>query len=125
MEEYIYDEKNGLWYELSGEYYIPCLELPEEEQRPIGKYGRMRKRYLKEHRRGLYTNLLTTCELLKHLADIEEEAQDFMDNTVREMAKAEGVTEQLKAADQMEWVRRMNSIHNRAEEILLREVICG
>lgn len=125
MEEYIYDEKNGLWYELSGEYYIPCLELPEEEQRPIGKYGRMRKRYLKEHRRGLYTNLLTTCELLKHLADIEEEAQDFMDNTVREMAKAEGVTEQLKAADQMEWVRRMNSIHNRAEEILLREVIYG
>ena len=125
MEEYIYDEKNGLWYELSGEYYIPCLELPEEEQRPIGKYGRMRKRYLKEHRRGLYTNLLTTRELLKHLADIEEEAQDFMDNTVREMAKAEGVTEQLKAADQMEWVRRMNSIHNRAEEILLREVIYG
>lgn len=125
MEEYIYDEKNGLWYELRGEYYIPCLELPEEEQRPIGKYGRMRKRYLKEHRRGLYTNLLTTCELLKHLADIEEEAQDFMDNTVREMAKAEGVTEQLKAADQMEWVRRMNSIHNRAEEILLREVIYG
>ena len=125
MEKYIYDEKNGLWYELSGEYYIPCLELPEEEQRPIGKYGRMRKRYLKEHRRVLYTNLLTSCELCKHITVIEEQARDFMDITVREMAKAEGVTEELKAADQMEWVRRMNSIRSRAEEILLREVIYG
>ena len=123
MEKYIYDEKNGLWYELNGDYYIPCLELPEAETRPIGRYGRMRKRYLKEYRRGLYTNLLISCRLWTHLADIEEEAQDFMDITVREMAKAEGVTEALKAADQMEWVRRMNSIRHRAEEILFREVI--
>ncbi len=123
MEKYIYDEKNGLWYELNGEYYIPCIELPEEERRSVGKYGRMRKRYLKEHRKALYTNLLTSCKLWTHLADIEEEAQDFMEYTVREMAKAEGVTEALKATDQMEWVRRMNSIRNRAEEILFREVI--
>lgn len=95
-----------------------------EETRSIGKYGRMRKRYLEKHHRGLYTNLLTSCRLWTHLANIEEEAQDFMEYTVREMAKVEGVTEVLKAADQMEWVRRISNIRNRAEEILFREIIC-
>ena len=123
MEKYIYDEKNGLWYELSGDYYIPCIELPEAETRPIGKYGRMRKRYLKEHRRVLYTNLLTSCELWKYLADIEEQAENMFSRLVNEFAEKEGITEALKADNAMEWVQKMNNIRNRAAEVVNAEVI--
>ncbi len=122
MEKHIYDEKNSLWYQRDGDYYIH-LALPEEGTPPVGKYGRMRKRRLKEKRKGLYANLLLTGRMRTYLADIEGEAQDFMADTVRKMAQAEGVTEELKAADQTEWVRRMNSIRCRAEEILFQEII--
>ena len=97
--------------------------LDETERRHIGKYGRLRKRYLKEHRRALYTNLLLTGKLDQHLTEIDEACEDCMELIARQMAKREGVTEALKADDQMEWVRRMNSIRSRAEEIVLHELI--
>ena len=110
-------------YHKFGDYLIPNLVLPEEEQQPIGKYGRMRKRYLKEHRRVLYSNMLLEEKLFQHLAEIEESCMQRMNVLTSQMAKQEGVTETLKAADQMEWVRRMNTILNRAEEIILQELI--
>ena len=106
-----------------GDYLLPNLTIDESEQQPIGKYGRMRKRYLKEHRSVLYTNLLTTGKLDQHLAEIDETCEGRMELLTLQMAKQEGVTEARKASDQMEWVRRMNSIRNRTEEILLRELI--
>ena len=110
-------------YHKSGDYLIPNLVLPEEEQQPIGKYGRMRKRYLKEHRPVLYSNMLLKGKLFQHLAEIEESCMQRMNVLTSQMAKQEGVTETLKAADQMEWVRRMNSIRNRTEEIVLSELV--
>ena len=110
-------------YHESGDYLIPNLVLPEEEQQPIGKYGRMRKRYLKEHRPVLYSNMLLKGKLFQHLAEIDEACEERMELLTRQMAKQEGVTEALKASDQMEWVRHMNSIRNRAEEIVLSELV--
>ena len=110
-------------YHKAGDYLIPNLVLPEEEQQPIGKYGRMRKRYLKEHRPVLYSNMLLEEKLFQHLAEIDEACEERMELLTRQMAKQEGVTEALKASDQMEWVRHMNSIRNRAEEILLSELV--
>ena len=110
-------------YSQCGDYLIPNLALPEKEQPPIGKYGQMRKRYLKEYRRVQYTNLLFTGKLDLHLAEIDKACEERMELLTRQMAKREGVTEALKAADQMEWVRRMNSIRNRAEEIVLHELV--
>ena len=110
-------------YHKSGDYLIPNLVLPEEEQQPIGKYGRMRKRYLKEHRPVLYTNLLLSGKLVQHLAEIDGVCEERMELLTRQMTKQEGVTEQLKAADQMEWVRHMNSIRNRAEEVVLHDLV--
>ena len=106
-----------------GDYLIPNLVLPKEEQQPIGKYGRMRKRYLQEHRPVLYSNLILSCKLYQHLSEIDHACVDRMDLLTRQMADLEGVTEALKAVDQFEWVRRMNSIHNRAEEIVLSELV--
>ena len=102
---------------------LPNLTLPDTKEYVTGKYGHMRQRYLKKHRPILYTNLLTSCTLSEHLADIEEECSERMDSLVKAMAKQEGVTEALKAADQMAWVRRMNNIRNRAEEIVLNEIV--
>ena len=110
-------------YSKCGDYLIPNLVLPEEEQQPIGKYGRMRKRYLKEHRPVLYSNMLLKGKLFQHLAEIDEACEERMELLTRQMAKQEGVTEALKASDQMEWVRHMNSIRNRAEEIVLSELV--
>lgn len=110
-------------YHKSGDYYLPNLVLEDTEVQPIGKYGRMRKRYLKEHRPVLYTNLLTSGRLDQHMAEIDEACEDRMKLLMQQMAKQEGVTEVLKATDQMEWVRRMNSIRNRAEEIVLSELV--
>ena len=110
-------------YHKSGEYYLPNLVLEETEAQPIGKYGWMRKRYLKEHRPVLYTNLLVTGELNRHLAEIDDACEERMDRLTQQMAKCEGVTEALKAADQMEWVRRMNNIRNRADEIILQDLV--
>ena len=125
MKKHIYDENNGLWYELIGDYYIPVLTLSSEEQRPIGKWGRMHREYLKEHRPILFNDLILSGQLWTYLADLNEQAQERLSVIVEQMKEAEGVTEDLKAADQMAWVGAMNSIRNRAEEIILREMICG
>ena len=123
-EKYIYNEKNGLWYELQGDYYIPCLELPaEKEERHIGVWGQRHRRYLKSHRRALYTSLLTSGKLNSYLADINRQAEELFSRLVKQMAGAEGVTEQLKADNQMEWVGGMNNIRNRAMEIVNSELI--
>ena len=123
MEKVIYDEKNGLWYELQGDYYIPCLKLPDEEQQPIGVWGQRHLQYIKAHRRGFYTTLLTKCELNRHLADVNKQAEDMFFRLVKQMAEREGVTEQLKADNQMEWVARMNNIRSRATEIVNHDII--
>ena len=116
-------EEMGGTYRQEGDYLIPNLALPDNGNYEIGKYGRMRLDYLKEHRKILYTNYLMEGTLSKHLSEIDQACNERMDNIVSAMAKREGVTEELKAADQMEWVRRMNNIRNRAEEIVLREVV--
>ena len=116
-------EEMGGTYRQEGDYLIPNLALPNDDNYEIGKYGRKRLDYLKEHRKILYTNYVTEGILSKHLSEIDQACNERMENIVSAMAKREGVTEELKAADQMEWVRRMNGIRNRAEEIILREVV--
>lgn len=123
MEQKTIFEQLGGTYSQQGDYMLPNLTLPDTKEYVISKYGHMRQRYLKKHRPILYTNLLTSCKLSEHLADIEEECSERMDSLVKAMAKQEGVTEALKAADQMAWVRRMNNIRNRAEEIVLNEIV--
>ena len=125
MKKHIFDESNGLWYELIGDYYIPVLTLSSEEQRPIGKWGRMHRDYLKEHRPILFNDLILSGRLWTYLANLNEQAQERLSLIVEQMKASEGVTEELKAADQMTWVEAMNSIRNRAEEIILREMIDG
>ena len=116
-------EQMGGTYRREGDFLIPNLVLPDTGDYQIGKYGRMRRRYLKEHRRVLYTNLLTSGNLRCHLAKIDQACNERIESIVSAIAEQEGVTEALKAADQMEWVRRMNSIRNRAEEIVLTELV--
>lgn len=111
-----------LTYTKVGDYYIPDL-IVAEEKRTIGKYGRLRKKYLQEHRSMIYSDMVLSDKLWQHLADVEEQAQQRMDVIIRQMKEAEGVTEELKAKEQMEWVRRMNSIRSRAEEIVLLEIV--
>ena len=123
MEKYIYNEQNGLWYELQGDYYIPCLVLDEEDSRPIGRWGRKYHRYIKEHRPVIYTTLLLSGKLNSHLAEIDNRATEMFDRLMKQLAEKEGITEQLKAHDQMAWVGAMNNIRNRAEEIVNAEVI--
>ena len=119
MKKHLYDESNGLWYELIGDYYIPVLILPSEEQRPIGKWGRMHREYLREHRPILFNDLILSGQLWTYLADLNEQAQRRLQSIIRQMQEAESVTEELKAADQMAWVGAMNSIRSWAEEIIL------
>ena len=123
MEKYIYNGNNGLWYELQGDYYIPCLVLDKEENHPIGMWGRKHLRYIKEHRPVLHTTLLLSGKLNSYLAEIDNRATEMFDLLVKQLAEKEGITEQLKAADQMAWVGAMNNIRNRAEEIVNAEVI--
>ena len=123
MEKVIYDEKNGLWYELQGDYYIPYLKMPEEEQQPIGVWGQRHLRYIKQHRKVLHLNLLTSGKLNGHLADIDKQAEDMFFRLVKQMAEREGVTEQLKADNPMEWVAQMNNIRSRATEIVNHDII--
>ena len=125
MKKHIYDESNGLWYELIGDYYIPVLTLSSEEQRPIGKWGRMHRDYLKEHRPIRFNDLVLSGQLWTYLADLNEQAQERLSLIIDQMKASEGVTEELKASDQMAWVGAMNGIRNRAEEIVLRELIYG
>jgi len=120
----IHDDNNGLDYVLVGDYYIPDLRLDEqEERRPIGKWGRMHLRYLKEHRPITYTELTFSGRMGTYLADLNEQAQERLELIIEQMKEAEGVTEDLKRRDQMGWVGAMNSIRNRAEEIVLTEIV--
>lgn len=123
MEKYEFDKNNGLWYELQGDCYLPCLKLPEEEQAYIGIWGQRHRRYLKEHRRVRYANLLTSGKMNAYLADIDKQAEKMYFRLVKQMAEREGVTELLKAKDQMEWIRRMNSIRSRVAEIVYTDLI--
>ena len=123
MEKYIYNEQNGLWYELQGDYYIPCLVLDEEDTKPIGMWGRKHLRYIKEHRKALYTTLLISGKLNSHLAEIDNRATEMFDQLFKQLAEKEDITEQLKAQDQLAWVGAMNNIRNRAEEIVNAELI--
>ena len=121
MEKYITDEKTGLKYELVGDYYYPCLEAPEAPK--VGRFGIMYHYYLRNHKRVTYSGLMLSGKLKEHIEDIDRQAEDMFSQLVDRMKQAEGITEQLKATNQLEWVRRMNSIRNRAEEIVKSEVV--
>lgn len=123
MENRIYDEKNGLWYEKQGDYYLPYLELPEEESKPIGIWGQRHLRCIKQHKRVFYANLLTSCKLNSYLANVDEQAENLFLRLVKELAEKENVTDKLKAENQMLWVQRMNRIRNRATESVNAELI--
>ena len=123
MEKYIFDKNNGLWYELQGDYYIPCLLLDEANTTPIGMWGRKHLRYIKEHRPALYTDLLTSGKVSSYLAEVDSRAKEMLELLVNQMAEKQGITEQLKVQDQITWVQRMNNIRNAAEEIILQELI--
>lgn len=123
MEKYKYGENNGLWYELQGDYYIPCLKLPDEEQVPIGVWGQRHHEYLRRNKRMTLSILQISGELNGYLVDIDQQAEEMFERLVKQIAAAEGVSEQLKAADQMAWVGKMNSIRNLANEIVNNELI--
>ena len=123
MEKYIYNNNNGLWYELQGDYYIPCLVLDEEDTQPIGMWGRKRLDYLKKHRQALYITLMVSGKLNSHLVEVDNQATEMFDRLMKQLAEKEGITEQLKAEDQREWVQCMNNIRNRAEEMVNAEAI--
>ena len=120
MEQYIYDESNGLWYERDGDYYIPCLKLPETN---IGIWGERYLTYIREYKKMLHTKLMVKGTLYTHLAEINKQAEEMFFELVKQMKEREGITEQLKADNQLEWVRRMNNIRHRANEIIYKELI--
>ena len=121
MQRFITDERTGIRYELIGDYYYPCLTV--EESSPLSKYGRLRKRYLREHKRVLYYTLLTSGKLYDHLAEIDTSACAMAEYLIKEMAKRQGVTEQLKATDMMKWVEMMNNIRACVDEIVLNDIV--
>lgn len=123
MDKYIYNEKNGLWYEVQGDYDLPCLKLPKEESRHIGVWGQRHLRYLKQHRKGLYSELLISGKLNDYLADIDRQAEEMFPRLVKQLAEKEGVTEALKAEKQMLWVQKMNSIRSAAMEVVSNDLI--
>ena len=122
MENKIYNEKNGLWYELQGDYYIHCLAIHDEEQK-VGVWGQRHLRYIKQYHKVRYANLLTSGKLNGYLADIDKQAENMIFRLVKQMAEREGVTEQLKADNQMAWIARMNNIRSRATEIVSHDII--
>ena len=124
MEKHIYNEQAGISYTLHGDYYLPDLALPDEEKGvEIGVWGQRHLRYIKQHRKVLYLNLLTSGKMNGHLANIDKQAEDMFSRLVKQMAEHEGVTEKLKAENQMEWVGRMNNIRSRAKEVINNELI--
>lgn len=124
MDKYIYDESNGLWYELQGDYYIPCLTLPtEKEHNPIGFWGQRHKRYLHEHKKAVYTTLLTSGKLNEYLVDVDKQAEERFERLVELMKQSQGITEQLKSENALEWAQRMNNIWACAKEIVEKEII--
>lgn len=123
MEQRIYNKQNGISYTLQGDYYLPDLKLPDEENKPIGLWGQRHAIHLKHNHKVLYMNFLTSGKLNDHLADIDVQAENMFSRLVKQIAEREGVTEQLKADDQMEWVARMSNIRSRATEIVNNEII--
>lgn len=123
MEKYIYNGNNDLWYELQGDYYIPCLVLDEEETQPIGMWGRKRLDYIKKHRQAVYMTLLVSGKLNSYLVEVDNQASEMFVLLMKQLAEKEGITEQLKAQDQLAWVGAMNNIRNTAEEIVNTEVL--
>ncbi len=123
MEKFIYDKNNGLWYELQGDYYIPCLKLPDEEQKEIGVWGMRHLEYIKQHRKAIYNRLQTECKLNSYLYDVNSQAEEMFETLINKFKQAESITEQLKAENQMEWVGRMNNIRSRVIEIVNKELI--
>ena len=124
MDKYIYDESNGLWYELQGDYYIPCLTLPtEKEHKPIGLWGQRHKRYLQEHNKIFYTTLLTSGKLNEYLVDVDKQTEERFERLVEQMKQSQGIPEQLKSENALEWVQRMNNIRACAMEIVNEEII--
>lgn len=122
MEKSLFEQMGGR-YEMQGDYLIPCLTLPPEEKQSIGIYGQRHLRYIRRYNRLLYTNLLTTCKLNSYLADIDEQAKDMFFRLVKEYADKQGVTEQLKEHEPLEWAQRMNNIRNAVEEVINTELI--
>src|SRR5699024_8530951 len=124
MDKYIFDESNGLWYELQGDYYIPCLTLPtEKEHKSIGLWGQRHKRYLQEHNRTFYTTLLTSGKLNEYLADVDKQAKECFERLVEQMKQPQDITEQLKSENALEWVQKMNCIRACAIEVVNNEII--
>lgn len=123
MEKYKYDESNGLCYELQGDYYLPCLKLPEEKHQPIGIWGQRHHEYLRRNKRITLSSLQISGKLNDYLADIDRQAEEMFERLIKQMASAEGITERLKSDNQMVWVSKMNNIRNRATEIVNTEII--
>lgn len=123
MERYIFDENNGLWYELVGDYYLPMVTVQQIDAEKIGIWGERRRRFLREHMKVTYTGMLLTGKLEEHLIKVNEVAEEMFDLLVKQMAANEGITETLKAEDQMTWVQSMNNIRARAAEIVREEMI--
>lgn len=123
MKKYKYDESNGIWYELQGDYYFPCLKLPVEEQVHIGIWGQRHLRYIKQNRKVFYLNLLTSGKLNEYLTEIDLQAEEMFNQLVKQYAKTMGATEQLKAENQMKWVSLMNNIRACAMEVVNTEMI--
>ncbi len=123
MKKYIYDESNGLWYELKGDYYIPCFALPRVETKEIGIWGLRHLDYLKQHRKATFNHLSFEGRLNTYLYDINSQAEEMFSELVKQMSNHEGITEQLKAQDQMQWVAKMNNIRQKATEIVGSELI--
>jgi len=123
MDKYIYDESNGLWYELRGDYYFPCLAFTDEGEYHIGIWGKRHRDYLKKEHRITYETMLLEGRLFRYLEEIDQQAEQMLQFLTTEMAKWEGITEQLKATDQMAWVRAMNNIRAMAEEVVYAELI--
>lgn len=124
MDKYIFDESHGLWYELQGDYYTPCLTLPtEKEHKPIGLWGHRYKRYLQEHKRAVYITLLTSGKLNEYLADVDKQAEERFERLVEQMKQSQDITEQLKSENALEWVQKMNNIRACAIEVINNEII--
>lgn len=123
MDKHIFNEDNGLWYELAGDYYLPCLTVPAEEKQSVGVWGQRHKRYLKKYRPALYNALLLSGKLNAYLAGIDQQAQELMDTIIQQMAEAQEITEAMKAADQMTWIGKMNNIRASAMEVVDKEII--
>ena len=121
MERYMFDKKNNLWYELVCDYYLPCVTTPVIDE--LGAWGRLRLRHLRDHQNGIYTGMLLSGKLGSHLAEVNAKAEEMFERLVEEMSEDEGVTEELKALDQMPWVQQVNSIRSRAAEIVREELI--